>query len=95
MGYYSNDRLYQHSYSKPKGGNNVTQNINPPQGYYVGSASNMARIFILILFLIMLSFSGVCYYYGKELGRLEQKIDSTRITPCISGVKHENISKGA
>lgn len=91
MGYYTNSNPNY----KPKGGNNVTQNVNPPQGYYVGSASNMARLFILIAFLFSIFFASACFYYGRELGRLEQKIDSTRIVPCISGVKHENISKGA
>lgn len=91
MGYYTNSNPNY----KPRGGGNTIQNVNPPQGYYVGSASNMARLFIFIVFLFSIFFASACFYYGRELGRLEQKINQSRTIPCLSGVKHENISKGA
>lgn len=91
MGYYTNSNPNY----KPRGGGNTIQNVTPPQGYYVGSASNMARLFIFIVFLFSIFLSSACFYYGRELGRLEQKINQSRIMPCLSGVKHGNISKGA
>lgn len=89
MGYYNNSR----SYPKARGEHNTIQNITPPQGYYLGSASNMARLFILVIFLFTIIISCISFYYGKELGRLEQKIDSSRIIPCVSGGSYEGISK--
>ena len=84
-----------HSQRKPKSKdcNNTIQNVSAPQGYYVGSASNITRLFILVIFLFMIFFSSACYYYGRELGRLEQKINQSRIIPCLSGVKYEKVSK--
>lgn len=93
MGYYTNDTLRGPTQNKHRGGNNVTQNVSAPQGYYVGSASNITRLFILVIFLFTVFFSSACYYYGRELGRLEQKINQSRIIPCLSGVKYEKVSK--
>ena len=91
MGYYNNSDIQP----KRRSGNNTIQNINTSQGYYVGSASNITRLFILVIFLFSLVLTFMGYYYGKELGRIEQKIDSPRVVPCISGVKYEKVSKRA
>lgn len=89
MGYYTNSNPNY----KPRGGGNTIQNVTPPQGYYVGSASNMARLFIFIIFLFSIFFTSACFYYGRELGRLEQKITQSRIIPCLSGGPNEEVSR--
>jgi hypothetical protein len=93
MTYYSPNPY--HSQRKPKSSdcNNTVQNVTSPQGYYVGSASNITRLFILVIFLFTIIISCISFYYGKELGRLEQKIDSSRIIPCVSGGSYERVSK--
>ena len=86
MSYYTNSNPFNGvTRSKRQGGNNTVQNVTIPQGYYLGSASNITRLFILVIFLFTILFSFACYHYGKEIGRLEQKIEGTKIVPCISG----------
>ncbi len=94
MGYYTNDLKYSSPQSKPRrSGNNTVQNVTQPQGYYLGSATNITRLFIFVIFLFTIIISCISFYYGKELGRLEQKIDSSRIIPCVSGGSYERVSK--
>ena len=90
MGYYSNSSSTR---QKTRNEHKPVQQVTAPQGYYVGSASNITRLFILVIFLFTIIISCISFYYGKELGRLEQKIDSSRIIPCISGENHERVSK--
>lgn len=94
MGYYTNDLIYNQKPHKPKKGynNNTVQNVTVPQGYYVGSASNITRLFILIIFLFTVFLTSACYYYGKELGKLEQRIEQSRVIPCISGEQYGKVS---
>jgi hypothetical protein len=64
-----------------KNHNNNHNNYNiQSSGYYVGSASNMTRIYVLIMFLFMVLFSGFTFYYGERLGDLQTQIDQLRTT---------------
>lgn len=60
--------------SKPKNINIL--NTEKTQGYYVGSATNMTRLFIFITFLFMLILSSVSFYFGTRLGSLENRIST-------------------
>lgn len=56
------------------GGANVHVNVGEKQGFYVGSASNMARLMIMICILFSLVFGATCYYFGNKIGVVESKI---------------------
>ena len=53
---------------------NVNVQIGSEKGYYVGSASNMARLFIMISLLFGLIMSGACFYFARRLSIAEYKI---------------------
>lgn len=53
---------------------NVNVQIGSEKGYYVGSASNMARLFIMISLLFGLIMSGACFYFASRLSIAEYKI---------------------
>lgn len=55
-------------------GGNVNVKIGDKEGYYAGSASNMARLFIFSNIVWALIF-GVCLYFeGVRMGNLESKV---------------------
>ncbi len=55
---------------------NVNVQIGSEKGYYVGSASNMARLFIMISVLFGLIMSGACFYFASRLSIAEYKIET-------------------
>lgn len=55
---------------------NVNVQIGSERGYYVGSASNMARLFIMISVLFGLIMSGACFYFASRLSIAEYKISN-------------------
>lgn len=55
---------------------NVNVQIGSERGYYVGSASNMARLFIMISVLFGLIMSGACFYFVSRLSIAEYKIET-------------------
>lgn len=60
---------------QPKRNVNI-QNVNQEKnGYYVGSASNMARLFILILVLFAVVMTSMGFYIGTRIGSLETEIE--------------------
>lgn len=55
-------------------GGNVNVKIGDKEGYYAGSASNMARLFIFSNIIWALIF-GICLYLnGVRMGNLESKV---------------------
>lgn len=55
-------------------GGNVNVRIGDKEGYYAGSASNMARLFIFSNIIWALIF-GICLYLdGVRMGNLESKV---------------------
>ena len=53
---------------------NVNVRIGDKEGYYAGSASNMARLFIFSNIIWALIF-GICFYFeGVRMGNLESKV---------------------
>lgn len=60
---------------QPKRNVNI-QNVNQEKnGYYVGSASNMARLFILTLVLFAVVMTSMGFYIGTRIGSLETEIE--------------------
>lgn len=55
---------------------NVNVQIGNERGYYVGSASNMARLFIMISVLFGLIMSGACFYFASRISIAEYKIET-------------------
>lgn len=53
---------------------NVNVQIGDKEGYYVGSASNMARLFIFCGILWAVVFAAYAYYNGVKIGNLETKV---------------------
>jgi hypothetical protein len=46
-------------------------------GYYIGSASNMSRLLIFIMFLMMICFSVFVYKSAEEIGELRNNCSVT------------------
>lgn len=53
---------------------NVNVQIGDKEGYYAGSASNMARLFIFCGILWAVVFAAYAYYNGVKIGNLETKV---------------------
>ena len=53
---------------------NVNVQIGDKEGYYAGSASNMARLFIFCGILWAVVFAAYAYYNGVKIGSLETKV---------------------
>lgn len=60
-----------------KGGNagNVNVKIGSTEGYYAGSATNMARLFILCNVIWAILFGLFAYAKGIETGNLETRVE--------------------
>lgn len=67
--------INQHRNGQHKVGN-VNVQIGSEKGYYVGSASNMARLFIMISVIFGLVMSGACFYFASRLSIAEYKISN-------------------
>jgi hypothetical protein len=51
------------------------QNVNQEkEGFYVGSATNMARLFIFIIILFSVILTSMGFYIGARIGSLETEI---------------------
>lgn len=61
-------------YSVKNSNVNIQQMPIEKDGYYVGSASNMARLVIMVAFLFSLLFIAGGFFVGKELGELNVRI---------------------
>jgi hypothetical protein len=65
---------YPGLYRKPQKSINI-QNINQEkEGFYVGSATNMARLFIFIILLFSIVLTSMGFYIGSRIGSLETEI---------------------
>ena len=69
------EMINQHRNGQHKVGN-VNVQIGSKKGYYVGSASNMARLFIMISVIFGLVMSGACFYFASRLSIAEYKISN-------------------
>ena len=55
---------------------NVNVQIGSEKGYYVGSASNMARLFIMTCVLFGIVLCCCCFYFASRLSVAEYKIQT-------------------
>lgn len=54
---------------------NVSVQIGSEKGYYVGSASNMTRLFIFCNILWAFVLGLACYFGGVQIGNLEHRVE--------------------
>lgn len=64
------------SNSKANGGSagNVNVKIGSTEGYYAGSATNMARLFIMCNVVWAIVFGLFAYFQGVKMGNLENRV---------------------
>lgn len=54
---------------------NVNVQIGSEKGYYVGSATNMTRLFIMLSVLFGIVMTGASFYFASRLSIVEYKIE--------------------
>lgn len=70
------DRMHYSGLYRGQPKNVNIQNTAPQkEGYYVGSATNMARLFIFIITLFSIVMTGMGFYIGHRIGALEKTIE--------------------